>query len=312
MSNISQFFKGTGRGGLNPGRNFRRVYKEAGSYTFTAPPTTTEVEINCWGAGGLGSPNGGGGGGGGGGYARFIWTGLTGADTFSLTVGAGGHPGVAGGGDTTAECTSAGQPASPIVGGGGGASGTYVQYQPGPGGTGGVGSGTVPAPLSHLLTTANGGNGGTGPTVSPGNNESTGAGGGGAGSYYGPGGDGNPFIPGQGGGGGSIGIDAFSREGAPGSIFGTDAATEWYFAEEIIGGSGGEGAFGQGVGTPGDGGIVAKTGNFLGGGGGNFHYPMGWTGGSAAGDGGYAGGGGGNRVGAGGNGGPGIIIIYYN
>ena len=308
MSNISQFFKGTGRGGLNPGRNNRRIYADPGPYTFTAPPATTEVEINCWGGGGSAWGSGGGGGGGGG-YARFVWTGLTGGESFALTVGGGGS-GPAGapgngapGGTTSAECSSQ-TPGSPIQATGG--SGAFA-WSSNNGGSGGVGSGTVPAPESHHLIVADGGDGGaaTAPTSSP----YGGGGGGAAGSFYGPGGNGAPGGTPQtyGGGGGSTFVSSRSQKGASGHFFGNDTEG-WYFVEELIAGDGGIG--GSNADSTGSG-----DGEFLAGGGGAHTHP-----GQSfpddvrfGGSGGFGGGEGGTRsVHANGSGGPGIIIVYYN
>ena len=311
MSNISQFFK-SGQSGLAPGRNNRRIYASPGPYTFVAPPTTTEVEIHCWGGGG-GTQGGGGGGGGGGGYARYVWD-TTGGESFALTVGAGQSPSDTGpaGGTTSAECPSQ-SPGSPIQATGGGKA---LAFPSSNGGAGGVGSGTVPSPRSSFLITANGGAGGS---ASPLITEPfAGGGGGGAGSYYGPGGNGAPYVRADiGGGGGSTLTASTNREGAPGHFYPVDAEG-WYFVEELVGGDGGVGANG----FPATGSLLGDAGHggFLAGGGGAHMYPtlpQHLDSAEKGGNGGIAGGGGGSRSNPnvltnGGAGGTGLIIVYYN
>lgn len=311
MSNISQFFK-SGQGGLAPGRNNRRIYASPGPYTFVAPPTTTEVEIHCWGGGG-GTYGAGGGGGGGGGYARYIWD-TTGGESFALTVGAGQSPSdtTPAGGTTSAECPSQ-SPGSPIQATGGDKAAAFPSHV---GAAGGVGSGTVPSPRSSFLITANGGSGGN--ATSPISEPFAGGGGGGAGSYYGPGGNGAPAVSSQiAGGGGSTLTYTTNREGAPGHFYPVDAAG-WYFVEELVGGDGGAGA--NGFPAPNSLNGDAGHGGFLAGGGGAQMVPTQVSALDSAekgGNGGIAGGGGGSRSNPnvltnGGAGGTGLIIVYYN
>jgi len=261
--------------------------------------TTVEYLVVAGGGGG-GISNGGGGGGGAGGYRQNYPSPVTGglcvsAQTYPVTVSAGGAGGVGGcaGNRGTSGSNSVFSTITSTGGGGGGGKNNSPTCSPGlPGGSGG-GGGRSPS--------SSGGSGNT-PPVSPpqGNNggngspcgQNTGGGGGGAG------GAGSNYTPGSGGGNGGIGSPletTFFGPTAP--SYGTSGpAPGRYFA----GGGGGNEEVGP---NP------AGSGGAGGGG-------AGYCGGSGTGEAGTAntggGGGGGDYPGnAGGAGGKGIIAIRY-
>ena len=105
-----------------------QTFNTPGVSTFTAPPGVTAVTIKAWGAGGGGgnAVTVGQGGGGGGGYVQVTQSGILAGATCTVTVGAGGLPGVNGG---PSSCSGAivaggGQSGSSIGGFGGGSAGS--------------------------------------------------------------------------------------------------------------------------------------------------------------------------------------------
>jgi hypothetical protein len=271
MSNITQFFPGGAGGGGGTTFNRRQIFVGPLSTTWTAAADSV-VEVNCWGGGGNGGGGGAprsGGGGGGGGYVRYIYN-LTAGDGLSITVGGSG-------GTSSVSCPTQ-SPTSPIsaTGGSAGASAATPPISPVgndiPGGAGGVGSGTVPAPRTAYLLTRTGGAGSKG-VYADAYPYSYGGGGGSAGSEYGDGIDNTGGPPGKGGvisGGAGIGgkgltnppPQTFSEPnpdptrtplqwnaaGGPGNWLTNLGApadlayTPWFYSYELIGGDGGSGS----------------------------------------------------------------------
>lgn len=103
-----------------------------GNGTFTVPLLVTSIQVEVWGAGGGGSINTNGNPGGGGGYVRQVISTIPG-ETLTVTIGAGGLPGQAGG---ATSLSRGGQVVVFAPGGGAGslnAGGTGGNPQPGPG-----------------------------------------------------------------------------------------------------------------------------------------------------------------------------------
>ena len=220
------------------------------SGTWTAPAGVATVRVQAWGAGGGGSSNGnqGGGGGGGGAYASATVAVVPGV-TYTVTVGAGGAAGVAGGFsqfDNGAAVRAAGGGAasgsSAGAGGGTAASVGSTRFAGGGGGTGQVGGG------------ANRGGGGGGGSATAtasggaGNAGSAGTGGTG-GTGTGPGGrggnDGSAGVMGTapgGGGGGAGGGASSAGAGAAGRVTLSyiAAIAEYRFDEATWNGGAGE------------------------------------------------------------------------
>lgn len=286
MSNITQFFNTTGSNG---GRTKREHFVGPASVTWTAPPTTTEVEVHCWGGGGSGVNYNGGGGGGG--YVRHIYPVVAG-NILSITVG-----GTAG--TSSVSCPSQ-SPTSPISASGGSSSSAGGYYPAG--GTGGTGTFSIAVGVSTSYTRSySGGSGGTGLyNVVTGPMHMIGGGGGASGTPYGNGKAGKPYLtyyPQQGGASGG-GMD---------NIFGTGAP--WYFVSELYGGQAGKGGYSTLTSTPLDTSQLSTAGGvFCGGGGGSWALPNGASYNRAGSPGGVCGGGGGY----GGTGGVGLVILYYN
>lgn len=196
------------------------------SGTWAAPAGVTLVTVQAWGAGGGGATAGaqGGGGGGGGAYASAMLSVVPG-NTYSITVGAGGSAGVAGGASQFADGSQvkavggSGASGSPAAAGGTTvASVGTTRYAGGSGGAGQTGGGA---------TRGGGGGGGSATTSGAGGNGAAGSGGAGGagGSGTGAGGAGgnsgsngqNGVIPGGGGGGTGRGA-ATAGSGAAGRV----------------------------------------------------------------------------------------------
>ena len=214
MPNISQFFKGDTR------KKNRKIFVGPSSnVTWTAPPSTTEVDVHVWGGGGDGhtssaAKNAGGGGG----YVGNTFA-VVGGSTVVISCGAPG-------GTSTAVVTNPNGPSTLTATGG------YPGYSPTPApnyGVGGSGSHSLhPAEPTAYVFTANGGNSRVTSLKSTPQCTNS-AGGGGAGFIYGPGGDSgsvptnvpdngqHPTAPGnQGqGGGGFRGDGGWAGRGQP-------------------------------------------------------------------------------------------------
>lgn len=321
MSNITQFF---GTGALSPEKKKnRRVFhgnNGTTSVTWPVPPDVTEVEVHCWGAGGSGGPPANGapatylgrsGGGGGGGYVTHVYP-VSSGDLLQITIGA--SPG-----GTSSVTIPTQSPTSPISATGGSAGGASI-YPAGPaavGGAGGSGSYTISPGISTSRTfTASGGSGGNGAMpLAPARIASGGA----AGSPLGNGGNGanaDAFAPpgGQpvayGGGIGEPGTLTYAGGSiGPGGagIYGADTTKniEWFYVDEILGSGGTSSADA----TAGGGGGGDKAAGILGGAGASYAAP---PVGGVAGKAGLAGGGAGASTnGSEGQGGAGLVIIYW-
>ena len=313
MSNISQFFK-SHKDGINGGAyNRREVYVGPFSTTWTAG-SAGNVEVCCWGGGGDGGsgPGFGGSGGGGGGYVRYIYN-MSVGDELSIVVGGSGE-------SSSVSCPTQ-APISPISATAGSVGVTTTSVSSTAysiGGAGGVGTGTVPAPRTGYLLTRTGGRG-NGGMYNPPSGPHVGGGGGSAGNEYGDGSTSHPGNQAYSSGGNGIGGNSYDnvdpstggpgnwpvRLGAPSSL----PYTPWFYSYEIIGGNGGNGSISPGV--------DATPGGFLAGGGGGQRPPAGSEAPLFSGaPGGYAGGGGGQAQDPGtgvtaGNGGVGLVIVYY-
>gem|GEM_PF-2304680 len=220
-------------------------YSTPGTYNWTCPAGVTSITVECWGAGGGGGiiSGSGGGGGGGGAYARGNNITVTPGNNYTIVIGTGGAPDIAGGGGTrtsfdvlviadygrgatTASGAAGGTVANSVgtvryAGGNGGNGNNTGDTGGGGGGSGGLhGNGVAGAAATNSV----GGNGGNG------DNNSGGAGGTGGNTT-----NGNPgishFLGGGGGGGGDDGLNGASA-GGPGGGGG---------GGEINGGTGADG-----------------------------------------------------------------------
>ena len=163
-----------------------QTYSTSGVHSFTIPSGyTADLTVQAWGAGGGGGTENSGakGGGGGGAYASRVFTNVP-AGSYSVVVGVGGTPGIAGGASSFSYSSNV------IAAGGGSSTGTS-------GGLGGqagssVGSTTMSGVNGSPSSVNDGGAGGTG---------ANGGGSGGAGGLANNGSGGNGIAPGGGGGG---------------------------------------------------------------------------------------------------------------
>ena len=261
MSNISQFFKGDTR------KKNRKIFLGPGSnVTWTAPPSTSEIEVHVWGGGGhggAGSPGEGKEGGGGGGYVGNTFQ-VIGGSTVVVSAGATANT-------STAVITNPNGP-STLTATGGTPGGPYV---PAPT-RGNAGSGSYslhPAePTAYVFTASGGHSRNSGPDwPAPVQAENAPSGGGGAGFIYGPGGNGGyvpnhfgpqyPAIPSQKlsaspGGGGIKGRGGFTLAASPfpngaggiggaggGFMDGDDAGFDNTWSQLAFGGAGISGRF---------------------------------------------------------------------
>lgn len=300
MSNISQFITTSRK------KNRRIIHGSVGVTTVTwlVPPGVTEVEVHCWGAGGLG-------GGGGGGYVTHVFP-VTPSDRLLITAGA--SPG-----GTSSVSVPTQSPGSPIS-----ATGANSGY----GGLGGTGSFTIAPGISTARTfVAIGGSGfygggAAGSPFGPGGNGGTGPTGGGGAGIGGPGGAADTGL--YGGGGGSLGPGFTRAPSVPAGGLGkngyksstpvaapTTALTiensagddSWFYVDEILGCGGSGNAWNGGAG-----------------GGGAGQFPSNPAANAAGGHGGILGGGGyvngaGGLAGGGGYSagvaGAGLVILYW-
>ena len=181
------------------------IYDSNGTYNFSAPAGVTSIIIQAWGAGGGGQQytrnvDCGAGGGGGGAFATLIYSSVISGNSYSVVVGNGGAPGVAGTNSTFNGTT--------VVAVGGGSNGAIaVSGGPNNGGTGGQASACTPS-----ATAFSGGNGGLGGTGGPGKHG--GGGGGGSAGAGSAGGAGAVYNGDFGGAGGTAGT------GTPGGAVG--------------------------------------------------------------------------------------------
>ncbi len=245
-------------------------FTEVGTTTWTAPNGLTQVEVLVVAGGGGGGFSRGGGGGGGGVIYQAAYP-VTGGQTYSITVGAGGNgavdtngglgelPGGNGGNSVFATITA--------LGGGGAGSNAAPPGISGGSGGGGGGNGHGPGGSGSPGQGFNGGNGQDG-------SASAGGGGGGAGGN---------------GGGGSAGNSG--GNGGPGAFYSISGSSLAY------GGGGGGGIENSGEGGTGGSGV----------GGNGSRTSAGFNGMTNRGGG---GGGGGNSL-NGGAGGSGIVILRY-
>lgn len=187
--------------------------------TWTCPEGVTVVQVECWGGGGGGGVSAAGeGGGGGGAYAITNAIPVDAGEDYTVTVGAGGGPGIAGGDswfiDTGEVLAKGGSAGNARTGGTGGQAASCVGDQAYNGGNGGTASG---------INSGGGGGGSSGGTGANGNNgaaNTLGAGGAGgtAPAGGGAGANGGTFTAtggtatevGGGGGGGSASANAGS------------------------------------------------------------------------------------------------------
>lgn len=185
MSNISQFFKGDTR------KKNRKIFVGPSSnVTWTAPPSTSEIEVHVWGGGGHGgaaSPGEGHEGGGGGGYVGNTFQ-VVGGSTVVVSAGAAA-------GTSTAVITNP-NGASTLTATGGVPGGPYAPEPT----RGNAGSGSYslhPAEPTVCVFTASGGvSRNSGPDWPQSQRcYNAPSGGGGAGFIYGPGGNGG-VVPG--------------------------------------------------------------------------------------------------------------------
>lgn len=230
------------------------VYTDVGSTTWTCPPGVTAVQVLVVGGGGGGGRgfygDGGGGGGGGGGVVYHSNYSVTPGNFYPVTVGAGGVPGIAGGGQSYAPIIAGANGGNSVfgnitaLGGGGGGSQNGSAGSSGGSGGGGAGGGSPVAGAGGSATQTNSG-GGTG----YGNAGGAGA----AGSYYGGGGGG-----GAGGAGNNAVGSGNAGIGGNGLPFTISGITQYY------GGGGGGGLYLSNAGVQSTGGV---------GGGGNGGQP---------------------------------------
>jgi hypothetical protein len=182
-----------------------QVFDSPGTGQFTIPAGVTRIAVEVWGGGGGGgnATNGtsvaAGAGGGAGGYGKGVFA-VTPGDGYTVVVGAGGGPAVAGAASSFGALITAG-------GGSAGANGPFVQGSAGGAGgvsgapvniTGGAGQWTSAPGGSYGGSAGNGGSGGTGDTGSAGGAGQV-PGGGGGGGYDlgdagGPGGHGRVIV----------------------------------------------------------------------------------------------------------------------
>jgi hypothetical protein len=311
MSNISQFFAGRRK------QNRRIIHGGVGVTTITwrVPPGVTEVEVHCWGAGGLGAAGpapapGGARGGGGGGYVTHVFP-VTPSDSLLITAGA--SPG-----GTSSVSVPTQSPISPISATGGSA-GTQTG-----GGGGGSGSYSIAPGISTARTfSASGGAGfyGGGSAGSPfgtGGAGSFGGGGIGGASAGNAGGGSLGKSSGNCGGLGKYGYKTTSSAIAPVNalVSENDAGSDdWFYVDEILGAGAEYNPVGPSNGGAGGGGCYSKgptsqggSGGILGGGGAGFYNaPSGIFNIIQGGSGGLGGGGGITS----GEGGAGLVILYW-
>jgi hypothetical protein len=202
-----------------------QTFNSSGTYTINVGYTAS-ITIEAWGAGGGGGTNGGQakGGGGGGAYSSLT-TNLT-AGTYTITVGTGGTPGVAGGASSFDALVIAAGGGSTVdatggIGGTVAASTGLIRFAGGTGGAGATTTGTRGGGGGggSATSSANGGNGGAGVAGAPGTGGAggTGAGPGGAGGDD----DGAPAAvagTAPGGAGGGHGNTGNSANGAAGRV----------------------------------------------------------------------------------------------
>jgi hypothetical protein len=251
------------------------AFTSSGTFTLAGPKSVEYVVVGGGGGGGRGwSPSGGGGGGAGGLLAGSV---SLGAASYSITVGAGGNPGL----ENSVHSTNGGNSSigalAIAIGGGAGASGS--QTTAAIGGSGGAGSGTYP----------NGYNGTAGQGFKGGDASSGRFGGGGGGAAE-VGGTATTGQPGDGGNG----LNTYS-----GWASATSTGDSGFYAG---GGAGGKHTSGSTDGVGGNGGGGNSTG-----GNGNGAPPA-QSGAVNTGGGGAAGNG---DFGEGGFGGSGIVIVRY-
>ena len=187
------------------------TYDTNGSYNFIAPAGITTITVQAWGAGGGGEKftqgnDAGAGGGGGGAYTSLTNYSVTSGTLYSIVVGNGGIPGVAGTNSTFNGTT--------VVAVGGGSNSTAACKDcTNSGGTGGPASACIPS-----ATAFSGGNGGTGGAGGPGKHG--GGGGGGSAGAGSAGGTGAVYNGDFGGIGGTAGTG--TPGGATGGAGGND------------------------------------------------------------------------------------------
>ena len=252
---------------------------ETATFTLPGPGTARILAVGGGGAGGTGAKNllaGAGAGGGGGGFVETNGI-ILASGTYSISVGAGGSPGTAAGGNgQDSSITLSGSNIIRALGGGGG--GAQTTGSAGGSGGGGSKSGTAGGAATQPGLAF----GGYGNAGGSGSHNRVGGGGGGAGAS-----GGNTVAVGTAGGGGA---------GRSSTIF--DDTEIWY-----AGGGGGGAKAHTSLSVGGTGGV---------GGGGNGGFGVSTTSHTAAEpgvDGTGGGGGGGNDASSGGKGGDGVVIV---
>ncbi|MGX1196401.1 hypothetical protein [Parvibaculum sp. MBR-TMA-1.3b-4.2] len=216
--------------------NFQADYQAfTSSGTWTKPAGLSEnalVQVEIWGGGGGGAGGGSGGGGGGGGYNRAVFRASAIADSVSVTIGAGGATGTAGGTTSFGAYLNAyggGGGENSTSGGGGGGGGQMSAGTNGTSGEGGVGGGPLLALGGAAGVSINdggrgegafsgggGGGGAASATAGAGGGGVHGGGGGGGSANTGTDAAGGQSLYGGGGGGGSAAAGGTSQHGGNG------------------------------------------------------------------------------------------------